>query len=126
MAQVREERELAVAAQAAERRAGLRVQELVGELERAGAELTEARETSKSLVEALEHERRAGADERAGLKDDYQRLRGTVLRRLRADLSLLGDGLHALQRDPPKVNIMRDHAERVLDSLREEAERLGR
>ena len=125
-AQVREERELSAASRIAEKRAVVRAADLAQELERAQATLKEVQAAKRAVEEALEQERRARADERACLKDDYQRLRGTVLRRLRADVSLLDDGLHALQRDPPKVRVMRDHAERVIDSLRTEAKRLAR
>jgi hypothetical protein len=57
-------------------------------------------------------------------RDDFETLRTRVLRRLSDDLKLLGDGLIALSRVPPKVDVMVDHAERVSDSLRSEIKKL--
>ena len=61
---------------------------------------------------------------KAHWKDDYEQLRGQVLRRLNDELPLLVDGLHALRRDPPKVHIMIDHAERAIEGLESEVKRL--
>lgn len=58
------------------------------------------------------------------LQDDLEELRTRVLRRLKADVSLLEEGLTALKRDPPKINVMVDHGERVTDALRVEIKRL--
>ena len=57
-------------------------------------------------------------------RDDHENLRARVLRRLKEDVRLLDEGVHALQRDPPKVRVMEDHAERTLDGLRKEIQRL--
>lgn len=80
------------------------------EVHRIATELQETRETHKSAE--------------AHWKDDYEQLRGQVLRRLKEELSLLDEGLHALRRDPPKVHVMLDHAERAIDGLKREMERL--
>ncbi|MXZ75184.1 MAG: hypothetical protein F4207_02795 [Gemmatimonadetes bacterium] len=77
-----------------------------------------------SLKKLLEKERQDHANDSAHLKDDYETLRGQVLRRLNEELALLEAGLHALRRNPPKVNVMVDHAERVIDGLRDECNRL--
>ena len=77
-----------------------------------------------SLEKKLLKEHQEHTDDIAYLKDDYETLRGQVLRRLSAELALLDEGLHALQRIPPKVNVMVDHAERAIDGLRTEYERL--
>lgn len=61
---------------------------------------------------------------KAQAEDEFEQMRGRVLRRLNEELSLLDDGLHALQRDPPKVHVMLDHAERAIDGLKREMERL--
>lgn len=58
------------------------------------------------------------------LRSDLEQQRTRVLRRLKADLGLLDEGLLALRRDPPKVHVMDDHAERVVDSLRQEVGKL--
>ncbi len=71
------------------------------------------------LRESQEH-----ANDNAHFRDDYESLRGRVLRRMNAELVLLEQGLHALRRDPPKINVMADHAERAVDGLKAECERL--
>ena len=53
-------------------------------------------------------------------------MKGQTLRRLNEDSALLEEGLHALQREPPKVGVMIDHAERAIDGLKRAAERIGR
>ena len=64
------------------------------------------------------------ANEKAHMRDALENLRSSVARRLRNELALLNDGLHALRRDPPKVSVMTDHAERAIDGLTRELERL--
>ena len=56
----------------------------------------------------------------AHLRDDYEQLRGQVLRCLNREVSLLKDGLHAIRQPEPKVHVMVDHAERALDGLERE------
>lgn len=58
------------------------------------------------------------------LQDDYENLRSRVLGRLRADSNLLAEGLHALRREQPKLHVMDDHADRVLEGLRREISQL--
>jgi hypothetical protein len=58
------------------------------------------------------------------LNDDYEQMRGNVLRKLKKELSLLEEGLHALKKETPKVHVMIDHAERAIDGLKEEVNRL--
>lgn len=60
------------------------------------------------------------SNNRAVSGDRYESLRGRVLGKLRSELSLLDEGLHALRRDPPKVYVMIDHAERAIDTLKRE------
>ena len=86
--------------------------------------LTESRNDICRLEMELERQKQTYANERAHLKDDYEQMRGQVLRRLRDELALLDEGLHALKRNPPKVHVMVDHAERVIEGLKSEAERL--
>lgn len=74
-------------------------------------------QTIKHLSNELDAERSAHANSRAHLNDDREHLRSTVVHRLKREISLLTDGLHALHKNPPKVHVMNDHAERVLDSL---------
>lgn len=62
--------------------------------------------------------------EAAHLRDDFEKMRTRVLRRLKADLELLELGLEALRRPEPKVHVMMDSAERVTDALRNEVKNL--
>lgn len=77
------------------------------------------------LHEALETEKQAHERTRVHLNDDLEHLRSRLLRRLKAEVSLLDEGLHALRRDPPKIRVMEDHAERTLDGLKREIKELG-
>lgn len=76
------------------------------------------------LEQSLETERNNSKITQTHLHDDLEQQRTRVLRRLKSDSELLNEGLIALRRDPPKVKVMDDHAERVADSLRQEIKRL--
>ena len=71
----------------------------------------------RDLENELINERKAHALTRVHLGDDKEQLRARVLRRLKTEANLLEEGLHALRRNPPKIHVMDDHAERVLDGL---------
>ena len=58
------------------------------------------------------------------LKNQLEDLRVKNLRLLQSSVELLTDGLTAIGRPEPKVNVMKDHAQRVLGSLNTELERL--
>ena len=115
---------LADLAQQAETRATARVEQLQKELEEIQRERDASLKRARLLDQELAAQKTAHADERAVLQDDYERLRGTVLRRLKDELVLMEEGLHALQRDPPRVHVMVDHADRVIDGLRLAIDRL--
>ena len=104
--------------QQAEARATARAEKVQQELEELQRQHAESLERGRLLDQELTNQKTAHADERAHLQDDYERLRGTVLRRLKDELTLMEEGLHALQRDPPRVHVMVDHADRVIDGLR--------
>ena len=110
----------------AKRREMERAQKLNEELTDVRARLAASQVEIGRIQKKLAEESQAHADDRAHLKNDYEQLRGRVLRRLREELSLLDEGLHALQRDPPKVRVMIDHAERAIDGLKDEVDRLKR
>ena len=95
-------------------------QRLVG-LERA---LDEAQAETAQLRRELEHSKSNHEVNKAHWQDDYEQLRGRVQRCLKDELSLLDEGLHALRREPPKVHVMIDHAERAIDGLKQEMDRL--
>lgn len=76
------------------------------------------------LEKQLVSEREAHAHTRVHLGDDKEQLRSRLLRRLKTEANLLQEGLHALRRDPPKIHVMDDHAERALDGLYKEIREL--
>ena len=122
--QTLEQKRRADAAIRAEERAKSHVLEMHEKLSKSQKKLTETQSEVDRLGRELGQEIEAHANNRAHLKDDYEKIRGQVLRRLKDELSLLDDGLHALRRDPPKVHVMIDHAERAMDGLKREMERL--
>ncbi len=90
------------------------LRQVIADLE---AQIQERDNTIQNIAEALEAERSAHANSRAHLGDDREHLRSNVVRRLKREVSLLTEGLQALRKDPPKVRVMDDHAERALDGL---------
>ena len=122
--QVLEETSRADAALVREEKAKVHAQQAEEQLAEVQTSLTRTQAEKDVLERQLSKEIQAHYNERAHLKDDYEQLRGQVLRRLTEELSLLDDGLHALRREPPKVHIMIDHAERAIDGLKREMERL--
>ena len=81
---------------------------------------------SDRLTETLKQERNDRAVKTARLRDDYEKLRSRNQRRLERELSLLKEGLLALRRQPPKVDVMDDHVDRAITGLSEELELLQR
>ena len=122
--QALEQSERADAAQIRESRATKRVEELEEALAKIQAKLATSQAEVDTFRKELERERKEHADNRAHFQDDYENLRGGVIGRLTTELSLLDEGLRALLREPPKVHVMVDHAERVIDGLKSERERL--
>lgn len=78
------------------------------------------------LEQALAQGRQDLEHTRIHLGDDYEKLRTRLLRRLKTEVNLLSEGLHALRREPPKINVMDDHAERALDGLKKEIRELDK
>ena len=122
--QALEQSRRAVDARRAEERAKSHALMLKDKLAESQEKLTESQARVHCLKEELRREFQTHTDERTHLKDDYEKLRGRILRRLKDELSLLDDGLHALRREPPKVHVMVDHAERAIDGLNREMKRL--
>ena len=112
------------AARRSEERAANRALKLKAELVETRASLTKAQAEIDRLEKELIQKIQEFRNEQVYLKDDYEKLRGRVMRCLKDELSLLNDGLHALRREPPKVYVMVDHAERAIDGLKREMERL--
>jgi len=119
-----EQRRRAETAVRAEERALSRLARLEEQLAHVERDLTEATAEAERVRKEFEETSQVHATARAHWKDDYEQLRGQMLRRLKEELSLLDEGLHALRREPPKVHVMIDHAERAIDGLKREMERL--
>ena len=114
------------AAARGEQRAQTRAQRLeqqVTELERRLRQAEVEREENR---DQLDEAKQAHAASDARWRDDYETLKGQTLNRLIEESSLLEEGLHALKREPPKVRVMIDHAERAIDGLKREAEQIRR
>lgn len=100
------------------------------DLEATIAQLKAQLDQEKSTIEDLRRtSTQAARDAEAALshaKDDYERLRTRVLRRLTREVELLDEGMLAIKRDPPKLHVMTDHGDRALSGLREEIKALQR
>jgi hypothetical protein len=81
-------------------------------------------ELNSSHVDALVAQQLENQTLSINLKNQLEDLRVRNLRLLQSSVELLGDGLIAINRSEPKVNVMKDHAQRVLDGLNSELERL--
>ena len=99
-------------------------QKLYENLAKVRKEMEETKVRESRFEKELAQEKQLRINDTTHLKDDYEQLRGRVLRCLKGELSLLDEGLHALQRESPKVHVMIDHAERAIDGLKREIERL--
>jgi hypothetical protein len=99
-------------------------QKLTASVSKLGAELSNRQAEIAALETQMENQKQDYENKLAHERDDRENLRARVLRRLKDDVKLLDEGVHALQRDPPKVRIMEDHAERTLDALRKEIHHL--
>lgn len=101
-----------------------RVTTLEASVEQLRQRLAERDQQLAELDQTLSLERERHAHTRAHLRDDIEQLRTRVVRRLKAETHLLTEGLQALRRDPPKVHVMDDHAERALGALQRELKEL--
>jgi hypothetical protein len=97
---------------------------LEGDLERLQEELEDRDQQIVNLNDNLNDQKTSYEDTLAHQRDEFQHLRGRMLRRLRSEVSLLDEALHALRKNPPKVDVMDDHAERVVEALRAEIKNL--
>jgi len=95
-------------------------------LAEAESQLEESRSKARTLESELVQMRERYDTDTAHLRDDIEAIRGRVRARLNDEVTLLDEGLHALRRDPPKVHVMVDHAERAIDGLKREIKSLDR
>lgn len=92
------------------------------QLESVKEELQALRESSSAELEAL---RRQHAVEKTHLQHELEQLRGRLVKRLTDSVEMLEVGLSALRKDTPRVPVMVERAEHVVDALRVEVRELG-
>lgn len=95
------------------------------EIEHLKEEISKRDSQIKELEKLLDQERESHTHTRLNLLDEIEKMRTRLIRRLKSEIGLLMDGLHALRRDPPKVHVMDDHAERAIDALKQELKHLN-
>lgn len=98
--------------------------QLSSALEKAKGQIASHVVRIEELERLIEEERKKSHIAMLHHRDDYEKLRGRVLRRLKSETTLLDEGLQALRRDPPKVHVMLDHADRAIGGLKSEIRNL--
>ena len=86
-----------------------------------GEELRALRESTAAEIAEL---RRQHDVECTHLRHDQEQLRGRLLRRLEDGVEMLDVGLTALRNKTPRVEVMMERAEHVVDALRAEMSNL--
>lgn len=101
-----------------------RAEKLSREMDQIRDELDAAHDRERNLnariaeLEAgLQYERKTRQDGQAHASYDYEQLRAKSVKRMKKQTELLEEGLHALRRDPPIVQVGVDRMERTLDRL---------
>lgn len=124
VAEVALARDRVAEAHSAQRAAEARSQRLQSETETREGRLRDADakiemlEQHRSEVEQeLARERKVRADGQAHASADYEQLRAKSVKRMKKQSELLEEGLHALRREPPVVEVGLDRMERTLDRL---------
>jgi hypothetical protein len=112
------------AARASEAAALKRASDLEVTLAQLRAQLDQEQNTIQDLRRAATQAARDAEAAQSHARDDYERLRTRVLRRLTREVELLDEGILAIKRDPPKLHVMADHGDRALSGLREEIKAL--
>ena len=116
----------AEAAARSEQRAQTKIVALERQIANLEGRLCETEGQCAELRERLDEAEQAHAAKDARWRDDFERLKGRALNRLIEESALLEEGLHALKREPPKIRVMIDHAERAIEGLKGEAEQIRR
>ena len=78
----------------------------------------------KESAEEIKALRTTTETQAAHLRDDLEQLRSRVLRRLVMDVETLDIGLSALQSPAPRIHVIQDRVERVIDALRSEIKKI--
>lgn len=84
-------------------------------------ELKLLRESTATEIDAL---RRQHAVEKMHIQHELEQLRGRLVKRLTDSVDMLEVGLSALRKDAPRVPVMVERAEHVVDALRTEIQEL--
>jgi hypothetical protein len=103
-----------------------RMADLEAKIARLQGELDQERSTNEDLRRAAIQASRDAEAALSHARDDYERLRTRVLRRLTRGIELLDEGMLAIQEEPPKIHVMTDHGDRALSGFREEIKALQR
>lgn len=98
-----------------------RVRALESQLAEANNNLESERRASKERIEMLE---RTKDVQEVHLRDDNQQVRQRLVKRLVSDVEQLETGLSALRNPNPRIEVMLQRGERVVDALRAEIEKL--
>lgn len=117
----------AVASQAAVDRAAALADQLAQaqrEQDRLRGEIGALEATVADLRRLLREEQEMRMNQQTHASSDYEALRAVVVKRFKAQRELLGEGLHALHRDPPKVHVTLDRIERSISQLTRDLEGL--
>jgi hypothetical protein len=93
-------------------------------LDEANEQIKNQESCIKEKDKLIEKERESARIEKVHHLDNFEKLRGRLLRCLKSETTLLDDGLQALRRDPPKVHVMLDHADRAISNLKSEIRNL--
>ncbi len=101
-----------------------RAKALAIELDEKSKQVASVRSENKKLKRVSQELEQKNGDDLVHHQYDYKILKDRVQRCLEQELELLGLGLSALRRDPPKVHVMEDHAERAIDGLKTELGRI--
>ena len=123
---LREQEQRTQSAARAEERAQTRNRQLEQQITQLEDKLRHTTAECEQLRQERHKLRETHTTNEARWRHEYETLKGQTLRRLNEDSSLLEEGVQALQREPPKVGVMIDHAERAIDGLKRAAERIRR
>jgi hypothetical protein len=92
------------------------------ELKAVRTELQALRESSKAEMNAMHAQHTV---DRTHLRHELEQLRGRLVKRMTDSVELLEVGLSALRRDTPRVPVMVERAEHVVDTLIAEVQKLS-
>lgn len=105
---------------------GSRLESIAQELSVSRDEAAQKDKHVRELEAASQRQVETHRIELTHLRDDIERLRGRVVSRLRVDIGLLDDGIQALRATPPKIPVMHDYADRVIEGMRRQLTDLER